>query len=66
MYRTRVSKEITLKYRPKTEKIRKIFVFQYIKISNGLEEYVKKMKIKGFKNEIKAQLMYNPVNDSHD
>ena len=42
------------------------FVFKYIKIYNGLDKYVKKMKIKGFKNEIKAQLMYNPVNDSHD
>ena len=64
--RTRVSKEITLKYRPKIEKMGKFFVFKYIKIYIGLDEYVKKMKIKGFKNDIKAQLIYNPVNDSHD
>ena len=64
--RTRVSKNITLKYIPKTEKMNRFFVYKYTKIYNGLDDYVKIMKIKGFKNEIKAQLMYNPVNDSND
>ena len=44
----------------------RFFVYKYTKIYNGLDDYVKIMKIKGFKNEIKAQLMYNPVNDSND
>ena len=62
---TRTTKNIALKYTPRTTKFQKFYLFSGLKIYNNLPPNIKLKSISIFKKLSKKWLM-NGVNDSND
>ena len=59
-------KNISTKYIPTTEKMKKFYIYKFSKIYNSIDQYIRDKTIKGFKNEIKMCIRAGTINDTMD
>ena len=59
-------KNISTKYIPTTEKMKKFYIYKFSKLYNSIDQYIKDKTIKGFKNEIKMCIRAGTINDTMD